>query len=648
MDYEELGYAHAMLVKSAGDKPTTVHSLSGELIASSTGWILLNVPNALVRGAFAALNEPGVELPPSRGTERSLNAHISVMRDDELEEKGLTPADIKERGQHFHYTLGPIQTVKPGTWDGISRVWFIKCYSPELKQLRKTYGLSPLPNNNKHDFHITIAVRRTHVLGANAIRKAASLIHGGNVNEYFNRSREYLRQRQEDRTRQRREKAAAAGRPGEPETQRGDRGDGGGDTVPSQPSPQANGAAQAVSQRPSVLETLKAIKQESDAKNYRMKHMLLRQMMRQHPEQFIVDSSDGKYHGITHAPTGFQFHVPPNVYAGLVPRKSAVIIKGNPKFISNNPKADAFYQQLRKHLEGLNYTVSDDPGEPYTEPPPANLWIGHSRGADRLRFAPKGVRTLALGSLGGVNHPNDTAMNPGDVPGDAHYELTPDMLEKISSVAEKAASLGYAVRNSSIHGKGTFATRDYEPGDRIGLALQFNREHDDGMREYDRTVLGRFVNYQSEGNAVLREENSQLYLHASKPIAEDEEIVTQPYAAELEPFQPMQINEGYKQAFDMSGSWYGSAAQDYGNNLLAGRGQIWDPSKGIWDNISQHLGNVRNMASNRIRQAENYGRFQAAVDPNYSMQQFTSYLSGQRQPLIKNPVDAFLHGRFGT
>ncbi len=36
----------------------------------------------------------------------------------------------------------------------------------------------------------------------------------------------------------------------------------------------------------------------------------------------------------------------------------------------------------------------------------------------------------------------------------------------------KQASLGYAVRDSDIHGQGTFATRAYEPGDRVGLALQ--------------------------------------------------------------------------------------------------------------------------------------------------------------------------------
>jgi len=265
-------------------------------------------------------------------------------------------------------------------------------------------------------------------------------------------------------------------------------------------------------------------------RDYRGKYMLLRQLMQKYPEAFVVDSPEGKYHGITHQPTGYQFHVPQTVYDDLI----------------------------------------------------------------------------------------------------------------------KTASLGYAVRDSDIHGKGTFATRAYEPGDRVGLALQLNKAHEDGTKEYDRTVLGRFVNWQPEGNVVLQEEDGQLYLHASKPIAEDEEMVTQPYDDELAPFHPMIINEGYKQAFDMGDSWYGNAARDYGNNLLAGRGQIWDANKGILDNLSQHWNNVLGMGSKRINQAENYGRFQAAMDPNYSMRQLSSYLSGQRQPLVKHPVDAILHGRFGS
>lgn len=159
-------------VKKASDA-TTTHALSGELYASKSGWILLSVPNALVRGAFDALNEPGVELPPQ--SSGKLNAHISVMRPDEIERIGGVDK-VSERGHHFHYTLGPVQEASPAGWDEMSKVWFIQVRSTELQDLRKAYGLSPRPNDNKFDFHITIGVRRKNVLRHNDVAKAAGIL----------------------------------------------------------------------------------------------------------------------------------------------------------------------------------------------------------------------------------------------------------------------------------------------------------------------------------------------------------------------------------------------------------------------------------------------------------------------------------------
>lgn len=124
------------------------------------------------------------------------------------------------------------------------------------------------------------------------------------------------------------------------------------------------------------------------------------------------------------------------------PPRTAVIIRGNPKFVNGNPAADAFYAKLQKHLEQQGYTVSQDAGEPHTAPQAANLWLAHSRGVDRLPYAPKGTRGIALGAPGGINHPDDTAMTPGDVPTAAHYKLTPEMLKALDAlVQEKTAEL---------------------------------------------------------------------------------------------------------------------------------------------------------------------------------------------------------------
>lgn len=114
-------------------------------------------------------------------------------------------------------------------------------------------------------------------------------------------------------------------------------------------------------------------------------------------------------------------------------QRLAVIIRGNPKFITGNPKADAFYAKLQKHLEQKGYQVQQDAGEPLTVPPKADVWLGHSRGSDRLRFAPEGTSTIALGTREGITHPKDTNLNPGDTPTDAHYLLTKKMLKLLDA-----------------------------------------------------------------------------------------------------------------------------------------------------------------------------------------------------------------------
>ena len=112
--------------------------------------------------------------------------------------------------------------------------------------------------------------------------------------------------------------------------------------------------------------------------------------------------------------------------------KTAVIIKGNPKYINNNKKADSFYDLLKKELEESGYKVSFDSGKAYTSPKKADIWVGHSRGVDRLEFAPKGVKTIAIGAddfKGALNHPKDK-LEIGKKPADEHYEMTKEMMSK--------------------------------------------------------------------------------------------------------------------------------------------------------------------------------------------------------------------------
>ena len=138
--------------------------------------------------------------------------------------------------------------------------------------------------------------------------------------------------------------------------------------------------------------------------------------------------------------------------------KSAIIIKGNPALIKNNKRADIFYKDLALFLEELGFSVEFHSGEPYTSPKSADLWVGHSRGADRLRFAPFGTKVIGIGvpesteedNFPIVNHPDDEMAKRKFSEGKVingkknnmlddtnHYILTDDMKMEIKSIIEE-------------------------------------------------------------------------------------------------------------------------------------------------------------------------------------------------------------------
>ena len=119
---------------------------------------------------------------------------------------------------------------------------------------------------------------------------------------------------------------------------------------------------------------------------------------------------------------------------------TAVVVKGNPAFINNNPLANKFYDHVAKMLRGNKYSVTFDKGEPYTIPPKADLWIGHSRGADRLRFAPKGTKTIDLNKF---EHPaaknwlSRQVEGSQEAPPPHHYIFTNEQKNAIMNIIRK-------------------------------------------------------------------------------------------------------------------------------------------------------------------------------------------------------------------
>jgi len=151
----------------------TSYPLSGRLYLSKNGWLLLSVPNAMVRGVYDAMTAPGAELPTTGAMgvgdkSELLNAHITVMTGDEVTKVGADK--INERGHMFGYTLGALKEIEPRTGSSLSKIWAIQISAPLLSALRKSYGLSALPNDDE-PFHITVAVRKRGILLDNGVAK---------------------------------------------------------------------------------------------------------------------------------------------------------------------------------------------------------------------------------------------------------------------------------------------------------------------------------------------------------------------------------------------------------------------------------------------------------------------------------------------
>ena len=155
--------------KQAAEAKETV-ALTGELYRKKN-WVMLDVPNGVVHGLFQALDEPGIEIPPTHGRAYYW-AHVSVLRPGDIEQieaEDKLSALNRQLGHRFSYQLGPLMTCKPDGWEEMERVWFVEVKSPELESLRTNLGLTKRPKNNEHQFHITVAVRR-----ASQVAKAAA------------------------------------------------------------------------------------------------------------------------------------------------------------------------------------------------------------------------------------------------------------------------------------------------------------------------------------------------------------------------------------------------------------------------------------------------------------------------------------------
>lgn len=122
----------------------------GVLIEEQRGFVYLKVDDNYINQLFSILNPPEYTKPQYFRRFDSPGAHISVFYVDERNRTG----EIKEKGQKYSFKIKGLSFVPPKTQEYL----VLEVESPDLEQLRKNYGLSPLLQG--HPFHITIAKKK--------------------------------------------------------------------------------------------------------------------------------------------------------------------------------------------------------------------------------------------------------------------------------------------------------------------------------------------------------------------------------------------------------------------------------------------------------------------------------------------------------
>ena len=126
--------------------------LKGQLEQTKDGFVYVDVPDEIVHGFSAAIDNPDTKKPPYwTKSFNKVGAHISVISKDDAKD-----LDINEIGTEIEYTLDNMRHLNPAGWDEMSRVYFISVKSPQLESIRKKYGLPA--KDHGHEFHITVAV----------------------------------------------------------------------------------------------------------------------------------------------------------------------------------------------------------------------------------------------------------------------------------------------------------------------------------------------------------------------------------------------------------------------------------------------------------------------------------------------------------
>lgn len=184
----------------------------------------------------------------------------------------------------------------------------------------------------------------------------------------------------------------------------------------------------------------------------------------------------------------------------------AYVIKGNPEVMGKDiDKYNAFYESVADVLKQKGLSVGFDDGLAHTLPPGGKYWVGHSRGAGRLKYAPEGVKTLTLDDFEpeetrlanaeaaakvmkelGVSSFADVPVAKRRAPGPEHYTLNDNAIKALQDLVadhqapeEKEAALG-----SLLQAKGHSDKKQYGAKHRI-MALMMYKTPDEFLVDSD-------------------------------------------------------------------------------------------------------------------------------------------------------------------
>lgn len=129
--------------------------IAGTLKEDSRGLIYLDIANEYITSIIPFFNDPSIDLPPYFTGIFSSGAHITIASMDE-EKKLYSPLPI---GEAFSFSI--TGCYKASLLYDIKNkyVWYLTVSSDELQNLRKSVGLTPLPNGES--FYIVLAYKKT-------------------------------------------------------------------------------------------------------------------------------------------------------------------------------------------------------------------------------------------------------------------------------------------------------------------------------------------------------------------------------------------------------------------------------------------------------------------------------------------------------